>query len=260
MQDCIRRFVFAIGLLASGVCCAEDHVVIVGLGDDTNPVYKFQPDDLTIHVGDTVTFHSTGGALGPHNVHADDDSFRCALGCDGHGGNGNPHLFWDVQLAFDHVATITYRCDPHAAMGMRGVIRVVEGGGGPANVPITPAFTGAWYDPNQSGHGLFVEVLAGNRFLAWWFTFTPRGEQAWFGNVGTIDGDRATVAAVRTEGGRWIPNFDPDAITQPEWGTLTFSFTDCNHGRVDFASADPAFGSGHMDLTRLTQPDGLACP
>jgi hypothetical protein len=145
-------------------------------------------------------------------------------------------------------------------MGMRGVIRVVEGAGGSANVPITPAFTGAWYDPNQSGHGLFLEVLPDHRLLAWWFTFTPGGEQAWFGNVGTIDGDRATVPAVRTLGGRWIPNFDPAAITQPAWGTLTFSFTDCDHGRVDFSSVDPAFGTGHMDLSRLTHPEGLACP
>src|SRR5262249_25960230 len=127
MQGRTMRFVLAIGLLASGICLAEDHLVTVGLGDDTNPIYKFSPDDLTIHTGDTVTFRSTGGALGPHNVHADDDSFRCAIGCDGdgHNGNGNPHLFWQVTLPFDHAGTVTYRCDPHAAMGMRGVIRVV---------------------------------------------------------------------------------------------------------------------------------------
>jgi plastocyanin len=258
----LRMLLLAIGLLFAAHAFAEDHVVIVGLGGDENPIYKFQPDDLTIHVGDTVTFHNTGGALGPHNVHADDDSFRCSYGCDGdgHNGNGNPHLFWDVTLAFDHVATIPYHCDPHQAMGMRGVIRVVEGSGTPANVPITPAFTGAWYDPNQSGHGLFIEVLDATRVLAWWFTFTPDGEQTWFGNVGTIDGTTATVDAVRTIGGRWIPNFDSHDVTQPAWGTLTFSFTDCSHGRVDFSSVQPGFGSGHMDLTRLTQPAGLSCP
>jgi plastocyanin len=261
MQNWTGRFVLIIGILAAANCFAEDHLVIVGLGDDSNPIYKFQPDDLTINVGDTVTFRSTGGALGPHNVHADDDSFRCSFGCDGdgHNGNGNPHLFWEVHLPFNHVGTITYRCDPHAAMGMRGVIRVVQGSGTPANVPITPAFTGAWYDPGQAGHGLFLEVLPDNRLLAWWFTFTPEGEQAWFGNVGVIEGDHATVSALRTVGGRWIPNFDPGAVTQPVWGTLTFSFTDCNHGRVDFASVDASFGEGHMDLTRLTQPAGVAC-
>jgi hypothetical protein len=41
-----------------------------------------------------------------------------------------------------------------------------------------------------------------------------------------------------------------------------FQFSDCNHGRVDFSSvANMGFyGTGHMDLTRLTQPAGFACP
>ena len=55
-------------------------------------------------------------------------------------------------------------------------------------------------------------------------------------------------------------NFDPANVTQPPWGTLTFTFTDCNHGRVDFTSVVSGYGTGHMDLTRLTQPAGLACP
>ncbi|HVV98662.1 MAG TPA: hypothetical protein VHC92_16075, partial [Rhodanobacteraceae bacterium] len=101
-----------------------------------------------------------------------------------------------------------------------------------------------------------------NQILAWWFTFTPDGQQAWFGNVGAIDPatNTATVDALQTQGGRWIPNFDPSTVTQPLWGRLTFSFTDCNHGRVDFDSGVAGYGEGHMDLTRLTQPTGLSCP
>jgi len=143
----------------------------------------------------------------------------------------------------------------------RGIVRVVDGGGGGGTVPITSGFTGAWYDPAQSGHGIFIEVLPGNQMLAWWFTFNPDGtQQAWFGNVGAIDGDTATVAAVQTVGGRWIPNFDPANVTQPAWGRLVFTFSDCNHGRVDFTSSVAGYGEGHMDLTRITQPAGLACP
>lgn len=247
-------------LLAATTCAAENHLVVVGLGDDVNPVYVFSPADLTIHVGDTVTFKSTGGALGPHNVHADDNSFRCSFGCDGHNGNGNPHLFWEVTLPFDHVGTIPYHCDAHEAMGMRGVIRVVPGSGPSTPVPITAGFTGAWYDPNQAGHGIFIEVLSETQLLAWWFTFAPSGQQVWFGNLGAIENDTATVRALSAQGGRWIPNFDPGNVTQPEWGTLTFQFTDCNHGHVDFSNTIAGYGSGRMDLTRLTQPAGLSCP
>lgn len=127
---------------------------------------------------------------------------------------------------------------------------------------IGPGITGSWYDPNQSGHGLAIEVLPGNNLLAYWFTFDPDGsQQAWFLGVGNYSGNVATISQVdEPQGGRWIPNFDPLEITYRPWGTLTFTFNDCNHGRVDFASTVPGFGSGHMDLTRLTMPAGLSCP
>ena len=45
----------------------------------------------------------------------------------------------------------------------------------PANVDSN--LTGAWYDPSQKGHGLFIQGLSDNRFLAWWFTFNPEGTE-----------------------------------------------------------------------------------
>jgi plastocyanin len=246
-------------LVAATPSRAADHRVNVG-----GASVRFDPQDITIDVGDTVTWVSASAQ--PHNVHANDDSFRCAVGCDGdgHGGNGAPHNGpWSATVAFPHAGTFGYRCDPHAAYGMVGVVHVVEGGGGgvPEHVQITPGFTGAWYDPQQSGHGIFIEVLPNNAILAWWFTFTPDGtQQAWFGNVGSISGTTATIDAVQTQGGRWIPNFDPSNVTQPPWGTLTLEFTDCNHGEVNFSSTVAGYGTGHMDLTRLTQPAGLSCP
>ena len=50
-------------------------------GGTTTPVLMFDPPDVTINVGDTVTFTNLGGVAISHNVHADDDSFRCANGC-----------------------------------------------------------------------------------------------------------------------------------------------------------------------------------
>jgi hypothetical protein len=126
---------------------------------------------------------------------------------------------------------------------------------------ISPGFTGAWYDPAQSGHGIFVQVLSGERFYAAWFAFNPGGtQQAWFTGVGTYSGNTATITAVeQPSGGRWIPNFDPNQIVHSVWGTLTFTFTDCDHGRVDFNSV-LGYGAGSMNLTHLTQPAGLTCP
>ena len=145
--------------------------------------------------------------------------------------------------------------------GLRADIGAFEVQGGPtANIAIGPGITGAWYDPNQSGHGLSLEVLPNNVMLAYWFTFAPDGQQAWFGGTGPITGTTAVVTTALPTGGRWIPNFDPNQIVRNPWGTLTFTFSDCNHGRVDFSSSIGGYGAGHMDLARLTQPAGLTCP
>ena len=226
----------------------------VYIGDDSAGL--FAPSPLSIVVGDSVTFRNVDELVntGPHNVVADDGSFRCAWGCDGESGNGTPSSGWSFTRAFSTPGVVGYHDEvSHAA----GVI-VVQGT--PA-FAIGPGITGAWFNPAQSGHGLFIEVLPDNRFYASWFAFNPMGtEQAWFAGVGTYDGGTATITEVEMPtGGRWIPNFDPNTITRNPWGTLNFTFTDCDHGRVDFNSV-AGYGTGSMNLTRLTQPAGLMCP
>ncbi len=146
--------------------------------------------------------------------------------------------------------------------GAKADIGAFESQPAPLNsVSIGPGFSGSWFDPSQSGQGLMLEVLSDNRLLAFWFSFNPAGDQqAWFGGVGTYSGNTATITDVALPtGGRWIPNFNQNAIVLNPWGTLTFTFTDCNHGKVDF-SAMRGYGSGSMNLTRLTLPAGLTCP
>ncbi len=130
--------------------------------------------------------------------------------------------------------------------------------GPPVLATIDSSYTGSWYDPAQSGHGFFVEVLPANRLLAWWFTFSPDGQQSWFGGVGTIVGNTVTMNPVRTTGGRFIPNFNPASVTNQPFGTMTFTFSSCRNGRVDFNFPE-GYGQGTMNLTRLTVPEGLGC-
>ena len=126
---------------------------------------------------------------------------------------------------------------------------------------IGAAFTGAWYDPAQSGHGIFLQILPNNAVFLGWFAFDPSGtQQVWFGGVGTYAATSRQFPHVdMPTGGRWIPNFDPAQIVHNAWGTLVLTFTDCNHGRVDFNSV-LGYGTGSMNLTRLTLPAGLTCP
>lgn len=249
-------------LLATASAGAATHTVIVGGntsdgGYGTTALLSFSPSNLTIAAGDSVTFTNAGGA---HNVAADDGSFRCAAGCDGQGGNGSiSSADWSSTVVFNQAGTVNYHCEAHASMGMTGSITVQAAT--PTNVPITGGFTGAWYDPSQSGHGILMEVLPNNIMFAYWFTFNPDGtQQSWFGGTGAIVGDSATLTVDLGTGGRWIPNFNPANYVLNPWGTLTFTFTDCGHGRVDFNSTYPGYGSNHMDLVRLTEPVGITCP
>lgn len=248
-------------LVTSSAWAANHQVTVGGTGGGIygeGQALAFDPPSLTIAVGDTVTFTNAGGT---HNVAADDHSFRCANGCDSAGGSGTPSSSaWSATVTFNQAGSFGYHCEVHQSMGMVGSI-TVQGAAPTGNVAITKGFTGAWYDHTQSGHGILLEVLPNNVMFAYWFTFNPEGtSQAWFGGTGAIVGDTAVVGADQALGGRWIPNFDPSQITLAPWGTLTFTFTDCTHGRVDFTSTASGFGTNHMLLDRLTIPAGVTCP
>jgi plastocyanin len=265
MHTCSMHLLFAATLLVSGAVSAATHTVTVGgvsggyYGDQE--VLMFSPADLTIDAGDSVIFTNAGGA---HNVHADDESFRCARGCDGgaSGGNGDPSTDeWHATVTFDHAGSVSYHCDNHAGMGMTGTITVRST---TADVPITSGFTGTWVDAGVTGQlGLNLEVLDGGNLVAEMYTFAPAGGQAWVGGVGSIvDGNHATitVSTINGPGGRFAPNFDPAQVQNTTWGTLTLRFSDCNHGTLDWASSVPGYAIGSLPILRVTLPAGLSCP
>lgn len=124
-------------------------------------------------------------------------------------------------------------------------------------VAIRGDFSGTWYDPAQSGHGLTLEILDGNRVAAAWFTFAPDGSQLWLSGVGTVDGASLHVPVSRTTGGAFPPAFDPDAIEHVAWGNLDFTFTGCDVGTLTWAPIGAPPGS--MPLQRLTAVQGTRC-
>ena len=128
---------------------------------------------------------------------------------------------------------------------------------------IGPGISGNWYNAAQDGHGFQLELLkaAPTIVTAFWFVFDNAGNQVWINGVGTIDGNKVVMQAGRVLNGRFPPNFNPATVTKPSWGTLTFTFTDCDTGHVDWTTTDAAFTpSGSLDLTRLTAIAGTTCP
>ncbi|WP_386069573.1 hypothetical protein ACFJIW_04970 [Tahibacter sp. UC22_41] len=136
------------------------------------------------------------------------------------------------------------------------------GAANPAFV-IGPGISGNWFDPTQSGHGLQIDVIKAPTATAtiFWFTFDNAGNPAWLLGVGSYSGNRLEARAVRTLNGRFPPNFVASQVNQLDWGTLTVTFDDCTHGRLDWAAADPNFtATGSMRLEQATQVAGTSCP
>ena len=100
-------------LLLCSICClsldATNHTVnTVGM--------SFSPSSLTINVGDTVTWHNTGGS---HNINATQATFpNNPMGFGNTVGAG-----WTFQYIFTVAGTYNYQCDPHVP-GMSGMIIV----------------------------------------------------------------------------------------------------------------------------------------
>jgi plastocyanin len=87
--------------------------VEVQMGSGGNLV--FEPNDITINAGETITF--TNGALPPHNVMVED-----------HPELSHGDLAFAVGDSFDitfpESGDYNFQCDPHAGAGMKGVVHV----------------------------------------------------------------------------------------------------------------------------------------
>ena len=87
----------------------------VTMGSNGNLV--FEPNDITINAGDTVTF--TNGALPPHNMIVKD-----------HPELSHGDLAFATGDSFDvtfpDAGDFEFQCDPHAGAGMKGVIHVQQ--------------------------------------------------------------------------------------------------------------------------------------
>ncbi len=133
---------------------------------------------------------------------------------------------------------------------------------------IQNGISGSWYDAANPGFGAHIEVLAPsttggpNRVAFAWYVYSRQGQQRWIVGDGVVaaNGLSATISnAIVTTGGMFPPNFQSSQVTSRPFGTITLSFTGCNAGTMAFTSTDSEFGSGTVNLTRLTQVLNVPC-
>jgi plastocyanin len=106
----------ALAALVSGTYASDQ---VVNVSD-----YAFSPRDVTVSVGEKVTWTNTQGE---HNVRFDDGSFE--MPSDAMSG-------WTVERTFNAPGTFRYYCEPHVGLGMTGTVTVT--GTAPAPAPVPP--------------------------------------------------------------------------------------------------------------------------
>ena len=122
--------------------------------------------------------------------------------------------------------------------------------------------SGSYYNADQAGHGFVAEVfdLGGvdNVLLAWYVYLN--GEQVWLLGQAPIADGKADVPMGRFSGADFPPDFDPDAVINDAWGTVSIEFTGPDSATVTWDSDQEAdFPDGSLDVIRLTEIKGKTC-
>jgi|GEM_PF-3241512 len=120
--------------------------------------------------------------------------------------------------------------------------------------------SGLWFNTDQSGHGLSLDVLDNNLMVVYWYTFDNEGNQMWLAGIGSYENGLAELDVSITENGVFPPSFNADDITNTNWGKFELQFTDCNTLNFSWTPDESNdFSAGSLDMTRLAANSGLAC-
>ena len=131
---------------------------------------------------------------------------------------------------------------------------------------ISAGHSRAWYDPANSGHGVFIHTIGADpndpqsprTMVAHWAVFDNQGNQLNVYGAGPITDNRAVVSVITSRDGRFPPMTNPP--THTDFGTLTFDFTSCNQGTMTVAPLQSTgFAPTTVNLTRLTAVEDLNC-
>ena len=178
----------------------------------------------------------------------------------------------EVMLTFSDCdqGQMTYLFDEEELEGEFPMIRVIPGsdnvceglsGNNTQAVDINAGMDGAWFDPNTSGQGYFIDAHpdpeGGNFIFVSWFTYgnaTASG-QRWLTAQGGFEGSSAEIDVFETTGGSFD---DPEPADTTKVGTMSLDFTDCSNAQLTYSlPADPA--EGDIAITRVIPGSQALC-
>ena len=143
------------------------------------------------------------------------------------------------------------------------------------DVSIRPSWSGSWFNPEQSGHGINVQNLDDERTVIYWYTYDLEGKPFWLEALGVnsevelyeggilgLDppGIKVEATAYHHEG-MIHGEFDPATNNRQEWGTivLVFPYDMCDFASMEWHPVMAGFSHGSTWLQRLTTLNGLDC-
>ncbi len=120
--------------------------------------------------------------------------------------------------------------------------------------------SGSWYDPAHNGEGYTLHWLSRDEALLIWFSYDSEGNQVWMTGTGTYeDGSIEFPMLQSTQGGGFGAGFDPEDVEFIDWGSLALELN-CQGGSAHYDSPLSEYGSGSLELERLTYLAQPACP
>ena len=188
----------------------------------------------------------------------------------------------DVDLGYNHQYSdaFTLFVDPYLSDADPGIYQIPINAYAPTSstypdafnpLPIDGYMSTSWFDPDHNGEGMTVQVYdngpsdPGHRtFASTWYTYDSTGRPYWLVAQGTIAVGATSFQAdaYYANGGGFAGSAGDATLTS--WGTVTYSFANCNtlnfsfNGSTDGTTAGPG-GSGTRSWVRIANENGLGC-
>ena len=119
--------------------------------------------------------------------------------------------------------------------------------------------SGLWFNPDQPGHGIDVDVINTRQAVVSWYAYNDDGQPYWLLGTGNIDGPTIDIFFRSYRGGSFPPGFDASEVVGQAWGSATLNFQSCSEAQLNWTPEQTGFEQGSLTLRRLSAVDGLSC-
>ena len=143
--------------------------------------------------------------------------------------------------------------------------------GASQSLPISGYMTSNWYSPGHGGEGMLTQIFDNGdgvtrTFTAAWYTFDKAGLPFWLFAQGVFNVGARTTGPVDTyypTGGFFAGGGGSATFTK--WGTVTFSFPNCDHmtftfnGNADAVNGPTSNGTEVRTWLRIANVNSIVC-